>query len=482
MKTRTLKQLLLYNYRYLFGYLIVIGFILFFLGWQLGSIGPGLAQPEISTAARSANIATIIDLPLYPVHSALQWISIHILGVSSFSLRLPGILIALSVAFLLYQLMKRWFGKSTALLSTAIFISADWFLFIARFGSGAIEFSLWIVLALLSLTKLLERKQNWLLLFSLACSALLFVPFGIYASLVLIASICACRVFRERVINASTLIKLFSGFIFVISTVLAIWASINNVEFLKNLFGVQSYPGVTAYFKNLFINSTSIAVVIPTANPIISPNGIFFVRFFELIFVAFGIVMLWKTRVNRLNLTVLILTVVLVLVGGLSEGSRGSGLILIPAAIFMTAGIRHLMHRWQRTFPKNPYARIAAFGPLVLLFFCVVSLHYVSYFRLWPSQTVTHTVFTRDLELLIKELDQSKYFGKSCFIESDDKSVRILLLKSDTACTPIFATESRPKATVSIQKSNTMSSLYSKARPLVDDKSLDSTRWVVMSK
>ena len=66
MKTRTLKQLLLYNYRYIFAYVIIIGFVVYFLGWQLGHIGPGLSAPEINTAARHVSLKDILNLPIYP--------------------------------------------------------------------------------------------------------------------------------------------------------------------------------------------------------------------------------------------------------------------------------------------------------------------------------------------------------------------------------------------------------------------------------
>ena len=58
MKTRTLKQLVLYNYRYIFGYLIVFLFSIYFLGWRLGSLVPGLAPLEIVTAAANTNLGS----------------------------------------------------------------------------------------------------------------------------------------------------------------------------------------------------------------------------------------------------------------------------------------------------------------------------------------------------------------------------------------------------------------------------------------
>lgn len=487
MKTRTLKQLLLYNYRYLFAYAVILGFVAYFLGWQLGQIGPGLSTPEIATAARHISLRNIIELPIYPVQALLQWASIKVLGVSTLSLRLPSVLIALTVAFCSYNLLKKWFGKQTALLGTAIFISADWFLFTARLGTGSIELSLWLVLGLLCFTKLIEHKTQWLVLFSVTIIGLLFTPLGPYAAITLMASLLSCRVFRERAQETAIPYKIISTLILIAGIAGAIYCSVTNIEFLKNILNISELPTISMYFKNVFFNTAGIVAIFPDANPVISPSGVLFVRFSEFIFILFGIIMLWRTRVNRLNLTVLVLSVVLVLISGLSSGSRGGSVLLVPAVIYMTAGIRHLMHRWKRTFPKNPYARVVSFLPLGILFLCVVSLHYVSYFQLWPNQIATRTVFSRDLALIQKELNRPEYLNSSCSVITFDENLRKLITASNTTCEPYY--ESGKAASVTrasiippeIDITGLKNDPNTVARPLVSESKQNNVRWVVLT-
>ncbi len=485
MKTRTLKQLLLYNYRYLFAYAIIIGFMAYFLGWQLGQIGPGLSAPELATAARHTSLSEFIKLPIYPVQALLQWASISLFGISPLALRLPSVLIALLVAITLYSLLKKWFGRQTALLSAAILISSDWFLFTARLGTGSIEFSLWLVLALLCFTKLLEHKTNWLMLFAITLVGLLFTPLGPYASMTLIFSLFSCRVFRERAVTASLVTKIVSTMIFSLGLGLVLFLSITNAVFLKNILRFTTIPSLTEYIKNSIINTAGVVAVLPDGNPVISTTGVFFVRFFELIFILFGIVMLWKTRVNRLNLTVIVVSVVLVLASGLSSGSRGGSVVFIPAAIFMTAGIRHLMHRWKRTFPKNPYARVAAFVPLGVLFICVVALHYFSYFWLWPSQTSTHQAFSKDLQLAVDELNKPQHRNQLCFVETTDKNVQKLLIASKTTCTVTFPDTMDPKDNAQVQLLQPTSIVVpnenNSIRALVSETKESNVRWLVVT-
>lgn len=486
MKLRTVKELLLYNYRYWFGYSIIIGFVAYFLGWRIGSIPNGLGAAEIAAASRNASLGTLLEMPLYPLHALLQWASIQFFGVTIISIRLGSLIIGLCVALTLYLLLKKWFGKPTALLSTAIFISADWFLFIARLGTGAIEFSLWLLLAFICFTKLLEKKTAWLLLLVVAFIGLLFSPFGIYAVMTLGAGLLASRVFRQRALEAPLVIKGVSGVLLVAAIGAIGYISTKNITFLQNLFGVQSLPTITGYIGNVLGNLTSVVAVLPNSNPTISPTGIFFVRFFEFIFIIFGVIMFWRTRVNRLNLIVLAVSVVLVLASGFSAGSRGSGLALIPAAIFMTAGIRHFMHRWQRTFPRNPYARIAAYAPLTILFIGVVTLHFASYFLLWPTQASTQQAFQKDILLAGKELQRTEYEGKHCAVFTSDSATQTLIMHSRPACTVSFFHENEqldPQATTALLPPNVKPALQKNApatRVLTSPAKEDNVRWLVI--
>lgn len=482
MKTRTLKQLVLYNYRYLFAYFVIALFAVYFLGWQLTNIGPGLSQPELITAARHLDLRKILELPLYPLQAVTQWLSFEQLGISTLSMRLPSVLMGGITAISLYYLLKRWFGKATALLSVAILISADWFLFISRLGVGSIEFSFWLALSLFSLTKLIERKQIWLIGFSLALIGLLFCPFGPYVVLTLIACIMRFSTFRQRINSSSLLIKSISGSMLTAGLVTFALSCYGNTEFLKNIMGIQNLPSFSQYLQNLLANSLSIAVVLPGDSAQLQPTGLFFVRFFEAIFVTFGVIMLWRTRVNRLNVVILILSVVLVLTSGLSSGSRGSSLLLVPAAIYMTAGIRHFFHRWQRTFPKNPYARVAAFVPTTLVFGCVVLLHYQSYFALWPRQVSTNQVFTQDFTLLKAELNKPAYNGKDCLVITSNQALQVVVAASKTTCRPQFATESTNTSTLTtIRPLTNTAGFTGTVKPLVSPTRQDNIRWLVFN-
>jgi len=479
LKASTLKSLVLYNYRYLFAYAVVFIFALYFLAWRLGSIAPGLSQPELQTAAQNSSLSAFFNLPIYPLHSLLQWASLNLLGVSSISIRLPSVIIAGITVIILYSLLKKWFGKVTSLISVALLLSADWFLFIARLGTGSIEFSLWLALMVFSLMKLISKKPNWLLGYALASAMLLFCPYGIYAVVTSTVCLFVCVMFRKRAAEASNPVKVLSLFIILSSVALIAVLSIKDIQFIKALTGFADTPTPYEYFKNLVINSSGVVMLWPDNNPLLGPSGIFLIRFFELVFMLFGLIMLSITRVNRLNIVVIANAIVLALASGLSSDSRGGSLLIVPAAVFMTAGLRHFIHRWERTFPKNPYAKVLLYIPLVIMVITTATLHFQSYFVLWPSQTATRVVFTDDYALLKKELADPG----SCVVAGASKEIQKLIAIDKVNCQTSFkeqryVLEAQNDSRVISRKPANLLDSY-KVTSLNSSAAKDNTRWLV---
>lgn len=484
IKAKLLQQLVLYDYRYIFAFSCIILFSIFFLGWRLWNLPPGLASAEITTAVRHIDLQSIVNLPINPLHSLLQWVSMELFGVNPASLRLPSVIIAAGSIYLMYQLLKKWFGKPTALLSSLLIVSSDWFLFIGRLGVGSIEFTFWLTLAFLALTKLISRQSWWLLPFTFSLAMLLFVPFGIYAVVVLVASLLGFTVLRARLVDINVTPKIISGVIAFIGLSVFVTVSFINHEFLKNIIGISAgLPSVTEYIRNVIINTSGSVALLPDNNPLIGPTGLLYVRFFELIFILFGLAMLWRTRVNRLNLTVIILSVTLALASGLSSGSRGGSIMLLPAAIYLTAGIRYLIHRWQRTFPKNPYARMAAFVPIVALLALVIFTHYQMYFHIWSKQTETRLTFSKGYTLLEAELGRK---DGQCVIVGAPANFRTLAEKSKPKCILSFQDTIPPTLEegmrVIVASRNVIQSPIENTSltPLVDDLKETSIHWWVI--
>ncbi|MCA9309474.1 glycosyltransferase family 39 protein [Candidatus Saccharibacteria bacterium] len=483
MKSKTLRQLLLYNYRYIFAYAFIFFFVGFFLLWRIGTVGPGLSQAELDVAAVHTNAREALATPIYPLFAKLQVFSLKIFGVSTYSIRIPSVLIGATTILLLYQILKKWFGKPTALIGVAFVATADWFLFVARQATGAIEFSFWIVVALYSITKLLERRSMWAIGLAASFVALMFVPFGPYAVAILMISVTSSRVLRERLLAISTLDKTLTVLIVLAGIGFIAYTAMSNNLMIAKLLGVEAgIPTPIEYAKNVITNGAAIVGTVPATNPANGVSGLFFVRFFELSFIIFGLFMFWKTRINKLNLVIVILAAALFFIGGLNRTADAAALLIVPGIIFITAGMRYFIHRWQKTFPKNPYARMIAFIPVVILLVLTTLQHQQTYFVLWPRQTATASAYTYDLQLLEGELATT---SKSCTIVTRDQTIRTLVLADEHSCDPKFTDTITaikkdeiqilgPEFTVNLKPTDNVL-----VRGLVSSKTDDSTRWVV---
>lgn len=488
MKTKILRQLMLYNYRYVFAYSLIAIFAAYFLLWQLGSVGPGLSATELDLAALHTNARESLFSSLHPLSAKLQIISLKLFGVSTWSIRIPHILIAATTLLLLYQILKKWFGKPTSLLSVALVATADWFLFSARHATGAIELSLWLTLALLSIMKLLERKSKWAIPLATSLICLVFVPFGIYIALTIVVGSLTCRVIRERILELPKKYKAFAVIAAITAASFLLFTVAGDLTIGKKLLGFSNALPLTPveYIKNAIVNSASIVAVLPETNPTTGPSGVFFVRFFELTFVLFGVFMFWKTRVNRLNVIVLVIALVSILVSGFSNDSASRSLLVVPFIIFITAGMRYFMYRWQKVFPKNPYARMAAFAPVILLLALTGYIHHQSYFQIWPRQTATANAFSYQLAKAQEQLNQSGL--KTCSVTTNNTSLATLIKESDTRCKPAFnAAPVEPKSgelqliEPTILSSSKYTNNYNQ-RALTSANSQSTTLWVVRSR
>ncbi len=482
VKFKTLQSVVLYDYRYIFAYLIVGVFALYFLAWRLGSLPNGLSSQELQMAASSSALADLMRFPLYPLHGILQWLSLHIFGVSAISIRLPSIMIAAATVVILYNLLKKWFGRVTSLLTAAFLLSADWFLFIARSGTGAIEFSFWFSLLLLSMMKLIENKPKWLIGYGISSALLLFSPFGIYAVLTSTVCLWSCVMFRKRASEAPLSVKVVAATALALALSIIVALGIKEPLFIKSLLGISELPTPFLFMKNMVLNASGVAMIWPDNNPLLGPTGIFLIRFVEFIFMLFGVIMLWVTRVNRLNLVVLASAGVLALASGLSSDTRGGSLLIVPAVIFFTCGLRHFIHRWQRTFPKNPYARVALYIPLTIMLLSATVLHYQSYFVLWPRQTDTNKVYLQDYRLLKNELSKSG----TCWVYDAPSYYETLIKTEEPVCETSFATSTAlvepPAGVRAITKTPSQAPITRNAtspRALTSGTQQSNVRWLV---
>ena len=142
----TISKLFLYRHRYGIGYtLLFLSFLALIFLIPLVSPG-GLSETEMSSAVASNNLSVetamrgdIVDLPYH----ILQKVSIDFLGLNTYAIKLPSIIISVFLGLLFVLLLNRWFKNNVSLLASSFVVLSTPFLFLAGSGTPLIMLVFW---------------------------------------------------------------------------------------------------------------------------------------------------------------------------------------------------------------------------------------------------------------------------------------------------------------------------------------------------
>ena len=189
MKKIIISKLFLYRHRFIIGYLILtLAFVLLLFGLPLIA-QDGLSSAEMDSATSSYHLAMdtpingdLTDLP----YKVLQKVSIRLFGLTPYAIKLPSILIGLTLGVLFILLLNRWFKNNVSLLASCFVILSTPFLFLAGSGTPLIMLVFWPTLLLWLGSKIQgERrpKPMYSFLFAISMALAIFTPFMLYFAL-----------------------------------------------------------------------------------------------------------------------------------------------------------------------------------------------------------------------------------------------------------------------------------------------------------
>ena len=192
MKKRTISKLFLYRHRYKIGYsfLTIAFFALIFL---MPLVTPnGLSQAEMESAVASNGLSMeqisqghIVDLPYH----LLQKASIKFLGLSTYSIKLPSIIIGALLGLLLILLLNRWFKNNVACIASILTVLSSSFLFLAGSGTPLIMLVFWPTLLLWLGSKIQGEgrpRPSYCFIFAIMLLLSVFTPYLAYLAIFII--------------------------------------------------------------------------------------------------------------------------------------------------------------------------------------------------------------------------------------------------------------------------------------------------------
>lgn len=388
MKKIVISKLFLYKHRFSIGYILLgLAFVLLLFALPLFAQN-NLSEAEINSVESSYALSIdapmngdLVDLP----YRTLQKASIMIFGLSTYSIKLPSIIIGLVLGLLLILLLNRWFKNNVSLLASCLVILSTPFLFLAGSGTPLIMLVFWPTLLLWLGSKIQgEKKPKPIYTFIFAISLLLsiFTPYMIY-----FAIFCVLFVFLQPhlrfIIKSLPKIPLILVSIIVAGGIaLLVLNMISHPEVVPELLLSNDFKP-NEFFNNI---GSGLAPIFSWRNTV---PGVFLSPLMSLPAFALVLIGLFSTTrgffASRNSIATLLL-IFTVAITGLNPSA--AIFFILPFAILVAHGLKYLLEKWYGLFPENPYARVAAIFPLALLFGIILlpsTLQYVYGYRYNPS-------------------------------------------------------------------------------------------------
>lgn len=382
MKKSIIKQLSLYNYRYLVGYASYAVLLVLLLLLYVTILPRGLSGQEIASATHSATSSIqniLFNNPIDAPYVLLQKASLHFFGLTVLAVKLPSLILAFITGMSLVFMLRQWFSDNVAVLTSITVATSGPFMTMGRTGTAVILYAFWLSLILLAATKKLSGKEKtfkWKLIFFMAAAGSLYTPMMIYPIIsIAIAGLLHPHIrFAIRHISLKKLAVVIAAAIVVL--VPLVIATVHNASILNTLLGFPENTPTLDTVKNNFL--IFISVFFNFGNIQISNYILPLFNAATVVIVLLGVMRTLVDRYSARSYMLLIwsaLSIILILFNPVAVS-----VLYIPIVLFLAVGVETLIREWYRLFPRNPYARIAALIPLTILLVSISTSDVARYF------------------------------------------------------------------------------------------------------
>lgn len=402
MKQTILLAIATQKHRYWLGTAL---YFLLFLSVVLVStnIQDGLAPSEQQSAITSATFSLsaesfkqVVDLPYH----LLQKLTLNLFDVTSFGIKAPSLMIGLLIAIALLPLLNRWLLRTNiALFSGFIAISNGQFIHTISLGSPLVMTIFWGVFIFLVGLLYVKQPSSLTRLIGLAiCIALsLYTPLSIYV----VIALCLLAFLHPHLRHIVSQIPISHKIIaIIVAFVAAIPLLVGLFLYPQQIWQILGIP--TTHIDGAFLrhNIASFLKLYGTfwygtvGAAGISP--VFGIA--SLCLILFGGLRLIRDlhAARSYGLTVLI---PLLLIPIILQPAYAV-ILFIPLTLLLAIGIEGLLDEWYKLFPFNPYARIAALVPTIILLSSITIANVSFYTNVMLYNENVSRQYSYDLPLL----------------------------------------------------------------------------------
>ncbi|NCU37902.1 hypothetical protein EOL96_02485 [Candidatus Saccharibacteria bacterium] len=396
----------IYRHRYILGYFFIVA-ALFLVVVMAGFYVPGaLRQGEVDAALKSGALSVeslspdmVIDLPYH----VLQRVGFILFGVSTFTIKLPSIILGIATIIGLFFLVRTWFRRNIAILATVIAATSTQFLFLLQDGTPNIMFSfltIWLLFAATYVTRKKTFGTFWKVLTGVLMATALYTPLGVYLVIAVLTTTFFHPHIRHLVLRFSRP-RLWIGIALgVVSIIPLIYASILDPSTLQILLGFPTEGGVNLSENLATLGLSLFGFAAHSEGYMLRP--VYSLGLFLLMSVGLYKLITYKyTARSYVTLVLSAMLIPLIVINPLHVTH------LFPLASLMIAlGLATLITNWYKLFPRNPYARVAGLIPLSILVLGIIFSGITRYASSYLHNPAVLSDYSFDLRLLTNELNQ----------------------------------------------------------------------------
>lgn len=396
----------LYRWRYPIGYVALL-FVVIAACLIAFHTPSELRIDELSSSIASGSLSkdimsptTVVNLPYH----VLQRASFALLGVTTFSIKLPSLILGIATSIGVFFLIRTWFRRNVAIMITALVSSTTQFLFIIQDGTPKIMFvavAVWLLVASTHVTRNKAFGTFWKVLTGVLIAIALYMPLGVY----LVAAVLTTAFFHPHiryVMKHVPRLKLILALMFGAASVIPlVYASIIDIKVLTMLVGIPVtgidwLSNAKTLFFDIFGFTSQSSGYMP--RPLYSLGIV--------LLMAIGAYKVFRVRHTARSYIVLILGIIIIPFV-LMNPDLSSNFYVI-AIILIAYGLDDLIVTWYTLFPRNPYARIGGLIPLGVL---VVGIMFSGVLRYTNNFTYTPGVlahYSSDLTTIERTVASQK--------------------------------------------------------------------------
>lgn len=391
-----------YRYRVLLGFIIFVALLVgvLLIAWQL----PGqLTKLETDSAVTSAtlslkdpNAEDVINL----TYRLLQKASLHLLGVTTFAIKLPSLVLGALSGLGILWLLSSWLRRSSiALFTSVIAITTGQFLLVSSSGTPLIMPLFWTTALLLLALKLSANHKSllWILGAGAVVGLSLYNPLSIYLIVCLLAAALLhphLRHLLRTIPKVNALLGVLVMLIILVPLGIALFKQPSQLSILLGWPGAD-WPLGQIKFNALELLKAYFAFWRPQLTDI-GLTPIFGIG--SLCLIVLGGLKLIVDHHSARSYSLAILTVIIAVPILLQP--KYAVTLFLPLILLLAIGIEALLEEWYKLFPHNPYARVVALVPVLVLLSSIIFSNLNYYTNGYRYNSDLPRYYSSDLKLV----------------------------------------------------------------------------------